>query len=213
MASCGSWPPIFWLLNLIHSVLGNWGWSIIVLTFLIKLVFYPLSAASYKSMARMRAVAPRIQELKEQAGDDRQKLSQGMMELYKKEKINPLGGCLPILVQMPVFLSLYWVLLESVEMRQAPWMFWITDLSIKDPLFILPIIMGASMFVQQLLNPAPPDPMQAKVMKLLPIIFTFFFLWFPAGLVLYWVVNNILSIAQQWYITRKIEKAMAGAKS
>ena len=201
--------PIFWLLNLIHNVLGNWGWSIIVLTLLIKLAFFPLSAASYRSMARMRAVAPKIQALKEQAGDDRQKLSQGMMELYKKEKINPLGGCLPILVQMPVFLSLYWVLLESVEMRQAPWMFWITDLSIKDPLFILPIIMGVSMFVQQLLNPAPPDPMQAKVMKLLPIIFTFFFLWFPAGLVLYWVVNNILSIAQQWYITQKIEKAMA----
>ena len=164
--------PIFWLLTVIHSMLGNWGWSIIVLTLLIKLVFFPLSAASYRSMARMRAVAPKIQALKEQAGDDRQKLSQGMMELYKKEKINPLGGCLPILVQMPVFLSLYWVLLESVEMRQAPWMFWITDLSIKDPLFILPIIMGASMFVQQLLNPAPPDPMQAKIMKLLPIIFT-----------------------------------------
>lgn len=201
--------PIFWLLTVIHSMLGNWGWSIIVLTLLIKLVFFPLSAASYRSMARMRAVAPKIQALKEQAGDDRQKLSQGMMELYKKEKINPLGGCLPILVQMPVFLSLYWVLLESVEMRQAPWMFWITDLSIKDPLFILPIIMGASMFVQQLLNPAPPDPMQAKIMKLLPIIFTFFFLWFPAGLVLYWVVNNLLSIAQQWYITRQIEKATA----
>ncbi|TDQ37335.1 membrane protein insertase YidC [Thiopseudomonas denitrificans] len=201
--------PIFWLLNVIHGVLGNWGWSIIVLTLMIKLIFFPLSAASYKSMARMRAVAPKIQALKEQAGDDRQKLSQGMMELYKKEKINPLGGCLPILVQMPVFLALYWVLLESVEMRQAPWMFWITDLSIKDPLFILPIIMGASMFVQQMLNPAPPDPMQAKVMKMLPIIFTFFFLWFPAGLVLYWVVNNILSIAQQWYITRKIEKAAA----
>ena len=190
-------------------MLGNWGWSIIVLTLLIKLAFFPLSAASYRSMARMRAVAPRIQALKEQAGDDRQKLSQGMMELYKKEKINPLGGCLPILVQMPVFLALYWVLLESVEMRQAPWMFWITDLSIKDPLFILPILMGASMFVQQLLNPAPPDPMQAKVMKMLPILFTFFFLWFPAGLVLYWVVNNVLSIAQQWYITRNNEKAMA----
>ncbi|MFB1010232.1 MAG: membrane protein insertase YidC [Thiopseudomonas sp.] len=201
--------PIFWLLTVIHSMLGNWGWSIIVLTLLIKLAFFPLSAASYRSMARMRAVAPKIQALKEQAGDDRQKLSQGMMELYKKEKINPLGGCLPILVQMPVFLSLYWVLLESVEMRHAPWMFWITDLSIKDPLFILPIIMGASMFVQQLLNPPPPDPMQAKVMKLLPIILTFFFLWFPAGLVLYWVVNNLLSIAQQWYITRQIEKATA----
>ncbi|WP_110969853.1 membrane protein insertase YidC [Pseudomonas huaxiensis] len=199
--------PIFWLLQHIHSLLGNWGWSIIALTMLIKLLFFPLSAASYKSMARMRAVAPKLAALKEQHGDDRQKMSQAMMELYKKEKINPLGGCLPILVQMPVFLSLYWVLLESVEMRQAPWMFWITDLSIKDPFFILPIIMGATMFIQQQLNPTPPDPMQAKVMKLMPIIFTFFFLWFPAGLVLYWVVNNCLSIAQQWYITRKIEAA------
>ena len=205
--------PIFWLLGVIHSILGNWGWSIIALTVLIKLAFFPLSAASYKSMARMRAVAPRMAALKEEHAGDKQKLSQGMMELYKKEKINPLGGCLPILVQMPVFLSLYWVLLESVEIRQAPFMFWLTDLSSKDPFFILPIIMGASMFVQQKLNPTPPDPMQAKVMKLLPIIFTFFFLWFPAGLVLYWVVNNLLSIGQQWYITRKIEKSMATANA
>ena len=203
--------PIFWLLQHIHSLLGNWGWSIIVLTIIIKLAFFPLSAASYKSMARMRAVSPKLQALKEQHGDDRQKMSQAMMELYKKEKINPLGGCLPILVQMPVFLALYWTLLESVEMRQAPWLLWITDLSIKDPFFILPIIMGATMFIQQQLNPTPPDPMQAKVMKLMPIIFTFFFLWFPAGLVLYWVVNNVLSIAQQWYITRKIEAATAKA--
>ncbi|PNG13488.1 membrane protein insertase YidC [Stutzerimonas stutzeri] len=203
--------PIFWLLQHIHALLGNWGWSIIALTVIIKLAFFPLSAASYKSMARMRAVSPKMQALKEQFGDDRQKMSQAMMELYKKEKINPLGGCLPILVQMPVFLSLYWVLLESVEMRQAPWMFWITDLSIKDPFFILPIIMGLTMFIQQQLNPTPPDPMQAKVMKLLPIIFTFFFLWFPAGLVLYWVVNNCLSIAQQWYITRKITGTTATA--
>ena len=199
--------PIFWLLQHIHSLLGNWGWSIIVLTMLIKGLFFPLSAASYRSMARMRAVSPKLAALKERFGDDRQKMSQAMMELYKKEKINPLGGCLPILVQMPVFLSLYWVLLESVEMRQAPWMLWITDLSIKDPFFILPIIMGATMFIQQRLNPTPPDPMQAKVMKMMPIIFTFFFLWFPAGLVLYWVVNNCLSIAQQWYITRSIEAA------
>ncbi|KPC01218.1 Membrane protein insertase YidC [Pseudomonas syringae pv. maculicola] len=199
--------PIFWLLQHIHAILGNWGWSIIVLTMLIKGLFFPLSEASYKSMARMRAVAPKLAVLKEQHGDDRQKMSQAMMELYKKEKINPLGGCLPILVQMPVFLSLYWVLLESVEMRQAPWILWITDLSIKDPFFILPIIMGATMFIQQRLNPTPPDPMQAKVMKMMPIIFTFFFLWFPAGLVLYWVVNNTLSIAQQAYITRKIEAA------
>lgn len=197
--------PIFWLLQHIHSLLGNWGWSIIVLTMLIKGLFFPLSAASYRSMARMRAVAPRVQALKEQHGDDRQKMSQAMMELYKKEKINPLGGCLPILVQMPVFLALYWVLLESVEMRQAPWILWITDLSIKDPFFILPIIMGATMFIQQRLNPTPPDPMQAKVMKMMPIVFTFFFLWFPAGLVLYWVVNNCLSITQQWFITRRIE--------
>jgi len=203
--------PIFWLLEHIHSLLGNWGWSIIVLTILIKLAFFPLSAASYKSMARMRAVSPKLAALKEQFGDDRQKMSQAMMELYKKEKINPLGGCLPILVQMPVFLSLYWVLLESVEMRQAPWILWITDLSIKDPFFLLPIIMGATMFIQMQLNPTPPDPMQAKVMKLMPIIFTFFFLWFPAGLVLYWVVNNVLSIGQQWYITRKIEAQMAKA--
>lgn len=203
--------PIFWLLEHIHSLLGNWGWSIIVLTIIIKLAFFPLSAASYRSMARMRAVSPKLQALKEQFGDDRQKMSQAMMELYKKEKINPLGGCLPILVQMPVFLALYWVLLESVEMRQAPWLGWITDLSIKDPFFLLPIIMGATMFIQQRLNPTPPDPMQAKVMKLMPIIFTFFFLWFPAGLVLYWVVNNCLSIAQQWYITRQIEAAAAKA--
>ena len=201
--------PIFWLLQHIHSILGNWGWSIIVLTMLIKGLFFPLSAASYRSMARMRAVSPKLAQLKERFGDDRQKMSQAMMELYKKEKINPLGGCLPILVQMPVFLSLYWVLLESVEMRQAPWILWITDLSIKDPFFILPIIMGATMFIQQRLNPTPPDPMQAKVMKMMPIIFTFFFLWFPAGLVLYWVVNNCLSIAQQWYITRKIQAATA----
>ena len=199
--------PLFWVLSLIHSVVGNWGWSIILLTILIKLVFFPLSATSYRSMANMRRVAPKLQALREQYGDDRQKMSQGMMELYKKEKINPLGGCLPILVQLPVFIALYWTLMESVEMRQAPWIGWITDLSLKDPYFILPILMGASMFIQQQLNPTPPDPMQAKVMKMLPIIFTFFFLWFPAGLVLYWVVNNILSIAQQWYITRQIEGA------
>jgi YidC/Oxa1 family membrane protein insertase len=203
--------PIFWLLENIHNLVGNWGWSIVFLTIIIKLIFFPLSAASYKSMARMRAVAPKLQALKEQFGEDRQKMSQAMMELYKKEKINPLGGCLPILVQMPVFLALYWVLLESVEMRQAPWILWITDLSIKDPFFLMPIIMGATMFIQMQLNPTPPDPMQAKVMKMMPIIFTFFFLWFPAGLVLYWVVNNILSIGQQWYITRKIEAASKAA--
>ncbi|MEL0166589.1 MAG: membrane protein insertase YidC [Pseudomonadaceae bacterium] len=201
--------PLFWVLSLIHGFVGNWGWSIILLTCLIKLIFFPLSATSYRSMANMRRVAPKLQALREQYGDDRQKMSQGMMELYKKEKINPLGGCLPILVQMPVFIALYWVLMESVEIRQAEWLGWITDLSLKDPYFILPIIMGATMFLQQQLNPTPPDPMQAKVMKLLPIVFTFFFLWFPAGLVLYWVVNNCLSIAQQWYITRQIEKGAA----
>ena len=201
--------PLFWVLSLIHGFVGNWGWSIILLTCLIKLIFFPLSATSYRSMANMRRVAPKLQALREQYGDDRQKMSQGMMELYKKEKINPLGGCLPILVQMPVFIALYWTLMESVEIRQAEWLGWITDLSLKDPYFILPIIMGATMFLQQQLNPTPPDPMQAKVMKMLPIIFTFFFLWFPAGLVLYWVVNNCLSIAQQWYITRQIEKGAA----
>jgi len=205
--------PIFWLLEHIHSLLGNWGWSIIMLTLLIKLAFFPLSAASYKSMARMRAVAPKLQALKERFGDDRAKMSAAMMELYKKERINPLGGCLPILVQMPVFLALYWVLLESVEMRQAPWLGWITDLSIRDPYFILPIIMGATMLIQQRLNPTPPDPMQARIMQLMPIIFTFFFLWFASGLVLYWVVNNILSIAQQWYITRKMERALSLSKT
>ncbi len=197
--------PIFWLLQVIHNILGNWGWSIIILTLIIKSAFFPLSAASYRSMARMRAVAPKLQALKEQYGDDRQKMSQAMMETYRTEKINPLGGCLPILIQMPVFLSLYWVLLESVEMRQAPWLGWITDLSAKDPYFILPLIMGATMFIQQMLNPAPQDPIQAKIMKFMPVAFTFFFLWFPAGLVLYWVVNNVLSIAQQWYITRQME--------
>jgi len=197
--------PLFWLLQVIHSIVGNWGWAIIFLTVLVKLAFFPLSATSYRSMANMRRVAPKLTALREQYGEDRQKLSQEMMALYKKEKINPLGGCLPILVQMPVFIALYWVLMESVELRQAPFMFWLEDLSIKDPYFILPLIMGASMFVQMQLNPTPPDPMQAKVMKLMPVIFTVFFLFFPAGLVLYWVVNNLLSIAQQWYITRQIE--------
>jgi YidC/Oxa1 family membrane protein insertase len=197
--------PLFWLLQVIHSIVGNWGWSIIFLTILVKLAFFPLSATSYRSMANMRRVAPKLTALREQYGEDRQKLSQEMMGLYKKEKINPLGGCLPILVQMPVFIALYWVLMESVELRQAPFMFWLQDLSIKDPYFILPLIMGASMFVQMQLNPTPPDPMQAKVMKLMPVIFTVFFLFFPAGLVLYWVVNNLLSIAQQYYITKQIE--------
>ncbi len=201
--------PLFWLLSTLHGFLGNWGWAIIFTTLVVKLLFFQLSATSYKSMANMRRVGPELQRLKERYGDDRQKMSTAMMELYKKEKINPLGGCLPILVQMPVFIALYWVLLESVELRQAPFMFWLNDLSVKDPYFILPIVMGATMFFQQTLNPEPPDPMQAKVMKMMPIMFTFFFLWFPAGLVLYWVVNNILSIAQQWVITKNIEKSAA----
>ena len=199
--------PIFWLLGQIQGVLGNWGWSIIVLTLIIKLLFYKLSETSYKSMANMRKMTPRIQALKDRYGDDKQRLNQAMMELYKKEKINPLGGCLPILVQIPVFIALYWVLLESVELRQAPWIFWIKDLAIKDPFYVLPLIMGISMFIQQKLNPAPPDPMQAKIMMTLPFVFTVFFAFFPSGLVLYWVTNNILSISQQWVITRRIEQA------
>lgn len=200
--------PIFWLMGKLHSIFGNWGWSIIVLTLLIKLLFYKLSEASYKSMANMRKVTPRMKALKERFGDDKQRLNQAMMDLYKKEKINPLGGCLPIVVQIPVFIALYWVLLESVELRQAPFMLWIYDLSAKDPYYVLPVIMGVSMFIQQKLNPTPPDPMQAKIMMALPFVFTVMFATFPAGLVLYWVVNNILSISQQWYITRQIDKAV-----
>jgi len=196
--------PLFWLLEWLHRFLGNWGWAIIALTVLIKLVFYPLSAASYKSMAHMKKVQPRLVALKERYGDDKQKLNQAMMELYKTEKINPLGGCLPILVQIPVFIALYWVLLESVEMRQAPWILWIKDLSTQDPYYVLPIIMGASMYAQQLMNPQPLDPIQKKVFMFMPLMFTVFFLFFPAGLVLYWVVNNILSIAQQWLINRRL---------
>jgi YidC/Oxa1 family membrane protein insertase len=205
--------PIFWLLDQIHSVVGNWGWAIIILTILIKAAFYKLSETSYKSMANMRKFTPRIQALKDRYGDDKQRLNQAMMEIYKKEKINPLGGCLPIVVQIPVFIALYWVLLESVELRDAPFALWIQNLSEPDPFFVLPLIMGVSMFIQQKLNPAPPDPIQAKVMMSLPFVFTVFFAFFPAGLVLYWVVNNILSIAQQWYITRKIEQAPAKSRS
>lgn len=196
--------PIFWLLEHIHAVVGNWGWSIILLTVLIKLVFFPLSAASYRSMAKMKTVAPRIQAIRERHKGDQQKVNQEMMQLYKTEKINPLGGCLPMLIQIPVFISLYWVLLASVEMRNAPWILWIHDLAAKDPYFILPVIMAVSMFVQVKLNPAPPDPIQAKVMMFMPIVFSVMFFFFPSGLVLYWVVNNILSIAQQWVITKKI---------
>lgn len=203
------WPIsqlLFWLLKNIHDVLGNWGWSIIVLTFLIKVVFYKLSAKSYRSMAHMKAVQPKIEALKERCGDDKQQFSQGLLALYKREKVNPLGGCLPILIQIPVFIALYYVLLESVELRQAPFIFWIQDLSIKDPFYVLPLIMGASMFFQQKMNPPPPDPMQAKVMMAMPIVFTVLFLSFPAGLVLYWVANNLLSMLQQWYIQNKFGK-------
>ncbi len=199
--------PIYWLLEKIHGLVGNWGWSIIFLTMLIKAVFFKLSETSYKSMANMRKLAPRMKSLKERYGGDKQKLNQAMMEMYKKEKVNPLGGCLPVLVQIPVFIALYWVLLESVEMRQAPFMLWIQNLSAPDPYYILPLVMGVTMFIQQKLNPAPMDPMQAKVMMILPVVFTVFFAFFPSGLVLYWVVNNSLSIAQQYVITKRVEAA------
>ena len=198
--------PLFWVLNKLHGLTGNWGWSIILLTILIKLAFYKLSETSGKSMAKMRNLQPRIKSLQERYGDDRQALSAAMMQLYKREKVNPAAGCLPILVQMPVFLALYWVLLESVELRQAPFALWINDLSSRDPYFILPLLMGITMFIQQKLNPAPPDPIQAKVMMALPVVFTVFFAFFPAGLVLYWFVNNLLSIAQQWKINRLVER-------
>ncbi len=196
--------PIFWLLDNIHSYVGNWGWSIILLTILIKLVFFPLSAASYKSMARMKEVQPRLLTMREQYKGEPQKLNQAMMEMYRKEKINPLGGCLPVVIQIPVFIALYWVLLSSVEMRGAPWILWIHDLSVPDPYYILPVVMAVSMFVQTKLNPTPPDPIQAKVMMYMPIVFSVMFFFFPAGLVLYWVVNNLLSIAQQWQINQMI---------
>jgi YidC/Oxa1 family membrane protein insertase len=201
--------PLFWILSKIESVVHNWGVAIILLTVMIKLAFYPLSAASYRSMAHMRELAPRLQRLKEQYGDDRQKMQVAMMELYKTEKINPMGGCLPILVQIPVFISLYWVLLGSVEMRHAPFMLWIHDLSAIDPYYVLPILMGATMIIQTRLNPTPTDPVQAKVMMIMPIVFSVFFFFFPAGLVLYWLVNNVLSIAQQWHINRSTERATA----
>ena len=196
--------PLFWLLRWIHGFVGNWGWAIIMLTMLIKLAFFQLSATSYKSMARMRKLQPRITALRERYGADKQRMNQAMMELYRQEKINPLGGCLPILVQIPVFIALYWVLLESVELRQASFIGWLDDLSLHDPYFVLPVLMGVTMLIQQRLNPTPPDPMQAKIMMALPFVFTFFFLFFPSGLVLYWFVNNVLSIIQQWVITKKI---------
>lgn len=194
---------LFSLMKAIYSIVGNWGWSIVLVTALIKLLFYRLSATSYRSMASMRKLQPKLQALRERHGDDKAKMSQATMELYRQEKVNPLGGCLPIVIQIPVFIALYWVLLESVELRQAPFIFWIQDLATADPLHVLPVIMGATMLIQQKLNPAPPDPTQAKVMMFLPILFTGLFWGFPAGLVLYWIVNNTLSILQQWYITRQ----------
>jgi len=201
--------PLYMLLKWIHSLVGNWGLAIIGITIIVKAALFHLNAKAFRSMAKMRKFGPEMARLKELYGDDRQKMSQEMMKLYQKEKINPLGGCLPILVQMPIFIALYWVLMESVELRHAPFYGYIQDLSQMDPYFILPILMGITMFIQQMLNPTPPDPMQAKLMKMLPVIFTFFFLWFPAGLVLYWLVNNILSIAQQWVINKQIEAGSA----
>ncbi len=197
--------PIFWALKQIERIVGNWGWAIIILTILIKAALYPLSAAGYKSMARMRKLTPRLQQLKDTYGDDRARLHQAMAEMYKTEKINPLGGCFPILIQIPVFIALYWVLLAAVEMRGAPWLGWITDLTAPDPWYILPIVMGITSVLQVKLNPQPMDPMQAKVMMIMPVAFTVMFVFFPAGLVLYWVVNNILSIAQQWAINKQVE--------
>ena len=205
--------PIYWLLSRINSVIGNYGISIILLTLVVKSAFYKLSETQYRSMAGMRRLMPKMQQLKESYGDDKMKLQKATMDLYKKEKINPFGGCLPMLVQMPVFISLYWVLLESVELRHAPFMLWLTDLSVRDPFFVLPLLMGATMYFQTTLSPAPADPMQAKVMKMMPVMMTLLFLWFPAGLVLYWLTNGGLGILQQWYITRKIDAAYAAKKA
>jgi YidC/Oxa1 family membrane protein insertase len=206
--------PLFWVLKLFHRWSGNWGIAIILLTLVIKLIFFPLSAASYRSMAKMKLVTPRLMKLREQYGDDKVKMNQAMMDLYKTEKINPLGGCLPIVVQIPVFIALYWVLFESVELRHAPFYLWIRDLSAPDPWYVLPTLMMISMIVQTRLNPTPPDPVQAKVMMIMPLVFGVMFYFFPSGLVLYWFVNNILSILQQWQITRMIggDKTAAGAK-
>ncbi|VVE72714.1 insertase [Pandoraea pnomenusa] len=196
--------PLFWLLSKLHGLLGNWGWAIIAVTVIIKLIFFPLSAASYKSMARMKEITPRMQALRERYKSDPQKMNAALMELYKTEKVNPFGGCIPIVIQIPVFIALYWVLLSSVEMRGAPWLGWIHDLSTQDPYYILPVLMAVSMFIQTKLNPTPPDPMQAKMMMFMPLIFSVMFLFLPSGLVLYYVVNNSLSIAQQWSINRML---------
>jgi len=196
--------PLFWLLDKLHSMLGNWGWAIVALVFLLKAAFYWLNASAYKSMAKMKAINPRVMEMRERYKDKPQQMQQEMMRMYREEKVNPLGGCLPIVAQMPFFIALYWVLLSSVEMRQAPWIGWITDLAVKDPWFILPLLMTASSLLQTWLNPTPPDPLQAKLMWIMPLAFSFMFFFFPAGLVLYWLTNNILSIAQQWFINKRL---------
>jgi YidC/Oxa1 family membrane protein insertase len=198
--------PLFWLLEKFHALSGNWGVAIILLTVLIKILFFPLSAASYKSMAKMKLITPRLTKIREMYADDRQKMNQAMMELYKTERINPLGGCFPILVQIPVFIALYWVLLAAIELRHAPFMLWIHDLSALDPYYVLPILMTITMVIQTRMNPPPPDPVQAKVMQFMPYVFSIFFFFFPAGLVLYWLVNNILSILQQWQIQRMFNR-------
>ena len=210
------WPIaklLFLGLQFFHNLVGNWGWSIILLTVLVKLILWPLSSKSYRSMAKMRVIAPEMQRMKEEFGEDRMRFSQEMMALYKREQVNPLSGCLPLLLQMPIFLALYWVLMESVELRHAPWMLWIQDLSAMDPWFILPLLMGATMFIQQMLNPQPADPMQAKVFRIMPIMFTVFMLFFPAGLVLYWIVNNTITITQQWFINKSVEKARSSKEA
>ncbi|MFV5492017.1 membrane protein insertase YidC [Acinetobacter sp. ASP199] len=206
------WPIaklLFVGLEFFHGLVGNWGWAIILLTILVKLILWPLSSKSYRSMAKMRVIAPEMQRMKEEFGEDRMRFSQEMMALYKREQVNPLAGCLPLLLQMPIFLALYWVLMESVELRHAPWMLWIQDLSSMDPWFILPLLMGATMYIQQSLNPQPTDPMQAKVFKIMPVIFTVFLLFFPAGLVLYWIVNNLITILQQGLINKAVAKDRA----
>jgi YidC/Oxa1 family membrane protein insertase len=205
--------PIYWLMSFLHRIVGNWGWAIVLLTLIIKTIFFPLQAASYKSMARMKAVTPRLTALRERYGNDRVKMNEAMMQLYREEKINPLGGCLPIVVQIPVFIALYWVLLANVEMRAAPWLGWIHDLAAPDPYFVLPLVMAATMFIQTKLNPTPPDPVQAKMMMIMPLVFSVMFFFFPSGLVLYWLVNNLYSIIQQWVITRRIASGPADGRA
>ena len=196
--------PIYWLLSFLHGIVGNWGWAIVLLTCIVKAILYPISAAGYRSMARMKEVTPRMKAIQEKYKDDKQRLNQAMMELYRSEKINPVGGCLPIMLQIPVFLALYWVLQGSVELRGSSWIFWVQDLALPDPWFVLPALMAATMFLQILLNPKPTDPVQAKVMYIMPLVFSVMFFIFASGLVLYWLTNNVLSIIQQWWINKTI---------